>query len=144
MCVGRDALYRVPPELVGLLRSIHQHGSLIHAIREAGISYRHAWGLLGRWEAITGHKLALLTLGQGTGLTPFGKRFAELDAWLKERVGKRLDGLDKELVRYLDISAESTTRRVQMHASSDIALSKPAAVEAYVALLSETFGEAAP
>ena len=74
--IGRDALYPLPPELVGLLRSIRQHGSL--AIREVGISYRHAWGLLGRWEAITGHKLAILTRGQGTGLTPFGVRFADI------------------------------------------------------------------
>jgi len=122
--IGRDALYPLPPELVGLLRSIRQHGSLIHAIREVGISYRHAWGLLRRWEAITGHKLAILTRGQGTGLTPFGARFAEVDDWLKARVGRRFDGLDNELARYLDTHTESGKQQVQMHASSDIALLK--------------------
>ncbi len=122
--IGRDALYPLPPELVGLLRSIRRHGSLIHAIREVGISYRHAWGLLGRWEAITGHKLAILTRGQGTGLTPFGVRFAEVDEWLKARVGLRLDGLDSELARYLDVPTESDKQHVQIHASSDIALLK--------------------
>ena len=83
----------MPPELVGLLRSIRKHRSLIDAIREVGISYRHAWGLLGRWEAITGHKLAILTRGQGTGLTPTGAWFAEIDEWLKTRVGRRFDGV---------------------------------------------------
>ncbi len=79
--------------LIRLLRAIRQHRSLVYAIREAGISYRHAWGLLGRWEAITGHKLAILTRGQGTGLTPFGARFAEIGTWLEARVEQRLDGL---------------------------------------------------
>lgn len=81
--IGREALYPLPPELVGLLRSIRQHGSLVRAIRDVRISYRHAWGLLGRWEAITGHKLAVLTRGQGTGLTPIGVRFAEIGDWLE-------------------------------------------------------------
>ena len=65
--LGRDTLYPVPPELLALLRSLRTNGSLVHATKEVGISYRHAWGLLGRWEAITGHKLAVLTRGQGTG-----------------------------------------------------------------------------
>jgi putative molybdopterin biosynthesis protein len=122
--IGRDALYPLPPELVGLLRSIRQHGSLVHAIGEVGISYRHAWGLLGRWEAITGHKLAVLTRGQGTGLTRFGIRIAEIGDWLDARIDKRLDGLGNELARYLDVKREPDRQRVQMHASHDIALIK--------------------
>jgi putative molybdopterin biosynthesis protein len=122
--IGRDALYMLSPELIGLLRAIRQHGSLIDATREVGISYRHAWGLLRRWEAITGHKLAVLTRGQGAGLTPLGARCADVDEWLKLRVGRRLDGLDGELVRYLDLPTEPDKQRVQMRASSDIALLK--------------------
>jgi putative molybdopterin biosynthesis protein len=122
--IGRDALYPLPPELVELLRAIREHGSLIHAAREVDVSYRHAWGLLRRWEAITGHKLAVLTRGQGTGLTPLGARFADVQEWLRARVGRRFDDLDGELARYLDLPTESDKQRVQMHASSDIALLK--------------------
>src|SRR5215472_7291526 len=104
--IGRDALYRVPPELLALLRSIRQHGSLIYATKDVGISYRHAWGLLGRWEAITGHKLAVLTRGQGTGLTPFGARFASVGDWLEPRVDAQFDGLSAELGRFLEVPAE--------------------------------------
>lgn len=46
--IGRKTLYPVPPELIQLLRSIREHGSLAHAIREVRVSYRHAWGMLGR------------------------------------------------------------------------------------------------
>ena len=122
--IGRDALYPLPPELVGLLRSIRQHGSLIHAIGEVGISYRHAWGLLGRWEAITGHKLAVLTRGQGTGLTPFGIRIAEIGDWLDARMDKQLDGLGHDLARHLDVEHDLDRQHVQIHASHDIALIK--------------------
>lgn len=122
--IGRDTLYPVPPELIGLLRSLQQHGSLIHAIKDVGISYRHAWALLGRWEAITGHKLAILTRGQGTGLTPFGTRLAGLGEWMESRISKRIDGLAEELARHLDMPADAGTQRALIHASHDLALLK--------------------
>ncbi len=122
--IGRNALYSLPPELIGLLRSIRQHGSLVRAIREVGVSYRHAWGLLGRWEAITGHKLAILTRGQGTGLTSFGARLADVGDWLEARIDKRFDHLGDELARYLFVPAESGKQQVHVHASHDIALLK--------------------
>lgn len=103
--IGQDALYPIPPELLKLLRSIRQHGSLIHAITDVGISYWHAWGLLGRWEAITGQKLTILTRGQGTGLTPFGARFAGVGDWPGPRINPRFDGLGDELARYLNVSS---------------------------------------
>jgi len=53
-----------------------------------------------------------------------GARFADVDEWLKARVVRRLDGLDGELARYLDLPTEAEQQRVQMHASSDIALVK--------------------
>jgi molybdate transport repressor ModE-like protein len=122
--VGRDALYPVPPELIRLLGSIRRHGSLIQATKDVGISYRHAWGLLGRWEAITGHKLAVLTRGQGTGLTPFGARFAGIGEWLEPRVSRKFDGLGGELGHYLDVPTEHERQRVLVRASHDIALLK--------------------
>jgi molybdate transport repressor ModE-like protein len=122
--LGRDALYPVPHDLLALLRSIRVHGSLIHATKEAGISYRHAWGLLGRWEAITGQKLAVLTRGQGTGLTPFGARLAGIAEWLEPRIHERFDDLGAELARYLDVPVEGEKQRVLVHASNDIALLK--------------------
>src|SRR5215468_8200888 len=124
LSVGRDKLYPVPAELLALLRSIREHGSLIHATKDVGISYRHAWGLLGRWEAITGHKLAVLTRGQGTGLTPFGARFAGVSNWLEPRVAGRFDGLGEELSRYLDVPTDAGKQTVRVHASHDVALLK--------------------
>jgi len=122
--LGRDALYPVPLELLALLRSIRQHGSLIYAIKEVGISHRHASGMLGRWGAITGHKLVVLVRGQGTGLTPFGVRLAGVSDWLESRVNQKFDRLGGELARYLDVPADAAKQIVRIHASHDIALLK--------------------
>ena len=122
--IGRDALYPLPPELIALLRSIRENGSLVQAIREVGISYRHAWGLLGRWEAITGQKLTILTRGQDTGLTEVGARFAEIGDWLEARVDKHFEDLGDELARYLALPSKPGKQSVRVHASHDIALLK--------------------
>ena len=120
--VGRDALYSVPRELISLLRSIRQHGALLHASRDLGISYRNAWGLLECWEAITGQKLAIITPGRGTGLTAFGARFAGVDNLHEPRVLQSLKGLSGELARYLAVPAAAGNQRVVVHASHDVAL----------------------
>ena len=104
--IGRDALYQVPAELLALLRSIRQHGSLVRAVSDVRISYRHAWALIGRWEAITGHKLAILTRGQGTGLTAFGARFAEIGDWLDANVN-HVSTAGDGLAHYLDVPSDS-------------------------------------
>jgi molybdate transport repressor ModE-like protein len=122
--LGRDAMYPVPPELLALLASIQRHGSLVAAIREAAVSYRHAWGLLRRWETITGHNLVVRTRGQGTDLTPFGRRLAEVSDWLAPRVDARIDGLNRELGQYFNVPSDLKRTRVEIHASHDIALLK--------------------
>src|SRR5215831_7053745 len=105
--LGRDTMYPVPAELLALLASILRHGSLVAAIREADVSYRHAWGLLRRWEAIAGQKLVVQTRGQGTDLTPLGRRLAGVTGWLEPRMRQRIDGLDRELGDYLNVPGES-------------------------------------
>jgi len=122
--LGRDAMYPVPPELLALLAAIQRNGSLVIAIREADVSYRHAWGLLRRWEAITGHKLVVQTRGQGTDLTPFGRRLAEVKDWLASRMEQRINGLDRDLSNYLNVPGDLKRTRVEIHASHDIALLK--------------------
>ena len=56
----------VQPEearLLGLLERIRRTGSIASAAREAGISYRNAWGMLARWEANFGHPLLIPARG---------------------------------------------------------------------------------
>jgi molybdate transport repressor ModE-like protein len=122
--IGRDGLYTVPAELLQLLKAIHEHGSLLRAIEDVEVSYRHAWGLLGRWEAITGHKLAVLTRGHGTALTLFGNRLAQAAEWLDGRMSAALPALERDLVRHFDIPTADEAPRIRLNASNDIALLK--------------------
>ena len=122
--IGRDALYSVPPQLLSLLNAIHRTGSLQRAIRDVDVSYRHAWGLLGRWEAITGHKLASFTRGHGTSLTAFGARLAQAGEWMEGRIRQWVPAIERELLRHLDVPVDADKATIRVHASNDIALAK--------------------
>jgi len=68
-------------ELLQLLSSIKEAGSLNRAAREAGLSYRYAWGLLNKVEETLGQRLVLRKAGGmaggGTTLTDAGRRLLE-------------------------------------------------------------------
>lgn len=65
------------PELVELLDGMAVGGNLRYATREAGLSYRHAWGLLKHWEQYFGQSLVTLERGRGAVLTPAGELLRE-------------------------------------------------------------------
>lgn len=49
------ALLRHP--LITLLQAVALHGSISAAARDVGLSYRHVWGELKRWEEVMGQEL---------------------------------------------------------------------------------------
>jgi putative molybdopterin biosynthesis protein len=53
------------PDLFQLLQLIHERGSLQAAAKERRISYRHAWGLMQKWEGLLGQPLACLDVAGG-------------------------------------------------------------------------------
>lgn len=83
---GPGAGEEVEPELFQLLQGIQEGGSLQVAARERGISYRHAWGLMQKWERLLGQRLAWLERGRGARLTPLGEKLL----WGQRRAGARL------------------------------------------------------
>lgn len=111
------------PRVLDILRAIARCGSLSQAIRDIGLSYRHAWGLLGRYENLLGRKLVSLERGRGATLTRLGERLAETSA-----------ACDRELAPQLARWAEDFNRKVKrgaadrsvvvMHASHDLALAQ--------------------
>ncbi len=122
--LGRDAAHPVPRELLDLLRGIRRHGSLALARRDAGMSHRYACTLIERWETISGRRLAVLSRGRGSALTPFGLKLAGIDAWLHERVGARFARLSEELADYLDVPEAPPAPRLRLRASHDLAVLK--------------------
>jgi len=84
---GSDRSEEVTDELFRLLNSIKNHGSLRYAAKDCNISYRHAWGLLKKWEQRIGYPLAQLERGKGAQLTRVGLKLI----WEHKRISARLE-----------------------------------------------------
>jgi molybdate transport repressor ModE-like protein len=115
----------VQPEearLLGLLERIRRTGSIASAAREAGISYRNAWGMLARWEANFGHPLLIPARGLGTRLTPFAIRLLELDTQIREAIAPQLAAAAEQMTHGLAEAAAPARSIPRMHASHDLAL----------------------
>ena len=55
----RGAGQGVRNPLMDLLHAVQQHGSISAAAKALGLSYRHVWGELKRWETELGQTLVL-------------------------------------------------------------------------------------
>ena len=107
--------------LLGLLERIRRTGSIASAAREAGISYRNAWGMLARWEANFGHPLLIPARGLGTRLTPFATRLLDLDAQVREMLAPQLAAAAEQMARGLAEAATPARAVPRIHASHDLA-----------------------
>src|SRR6185295_10053360 len=92
-------------ELLRLLGALNRASSLREAASSAGLSYRHAWGLLGAGARALGAPLVEMQRGRGARLTAFGRRLLEADARVM-----------------LGEAATSRRRQVALRASHDLAL----------------------
>lgn len=111
--------------LVPLLRTVAVHGSLNRAVASLHLSYRHAWGILGKMEQALGQPLVLMERGRGARLTPFAEKLLETDS-------AAAGVLDRELAPALralngDVGAsrkDSRGKPLVIHASHDLALAE--------------------
>ncbi|NCN98199.1 MAG: LysR family transcriptional regulator, partial [Rhodoferax sp.] len=57
--------------LIDLLQAVSSQGSISGGARALGLSYRHVWGELKRWEKELGNELLVWEKGQSARLTDF-------------------------------------------------------------------------
>jgi putative molybdopterin biosynthesis protein len=124
MRMGREHAYPVPQELEELLRSVRDHGSIVKGFEHLRMSYQSALALVRRWEAITGHDFIVQQRGQGTELTPFGRRLVEARDWLDRRMQRDFAQVAEELAQFLAMPVSPARQRVVLHASHDLALER--------------------
>ncbi len=107
--------------LARLLDCLARSPSLRAAARDAGLSYRHAWGLLGKGASMLGAPLVDMTRGRGARLTLLGRKVLEADAQVRAALGPSFERLRGEL---RDILAEALPGRprLALRASQDLAL----------------------
>lgn len=83
--------------LLQLLQALQEHASIITAARDAGLSYRYAWGLLREAEALFGEPLLETRRGRGTTLTPLAQKMVWADRRIAARLSPTLASLASEL-----------------------------------------------
>lgn len=108
--------------LFELLQALHEHGSIQHAARALGASYRHVWGQLKRWEEELGEPLVTWTQGQPARLTPFADRLLWAERRARVRLVPHIEALRAELQRVLAEALDGTQQVLTIHASHDLAL----------------------
>jgi len=108
--------------LFDLLSAVHEHGSIQHAARSLGASYRHVWGALKRWEENLGEPLVTWAQGQPARLTPFADRLLWAEKRARARLTPHIEALRSELERVLADALDGSQHVLTVFASHDLAL----------------------
>ncbi len=108
--------------LFDLLWAVHEHGSIQHAARRMGASYRHVWGALKRWEATLGEPLVTWAQGQPARLTPFADRLLWAEQRARARLTPHIEALRAELEHVLADALDGSRHVLTIVASHDLAL----------------------
>ena len=115
------ALVRNP--LIDLLQAVSAHGSISGGARALGLSYRHVWGELKRWENELGNELLVWEKGQSARLTEFGTKLMWAERQAQVRLAPQIEALRAELERGFAQAFDDTVHVVTLYASHDDALS---------------------
>ncbi len=108
--------------LFDLLSAVRDGGSIQHAARTLGLSYRHTWGQLKHWEGQLGEPLLTWTQGQPARLTPFAERLLWAEARARARLTPHIEALRAELEQVLAEAFDGARAVLSLQASHDLAL----------------------
>lgn len=111
----------VDPLLLRLIGAVLESGSLQQAARHCGISYRHAWGLVGDWSRLLGGPLLATRRGHGARLAPLGERLLRAQALVQEQFAGLKPALEEKLAREFPPSRQEEAG-LRISASHDLAL----------------------
>jgi molybdate transport repressor ModE-like protein len=109
-------------DLLGLLLSIQDTGSIAQAAKSVGLSYRYAWGLLRSAESLFGEQLLQTGRGRGTSLTPLAQKLVWADRRIAARLSPTLHSLASELEAELGRITANKLRTLRMDASHGFAV----------------------
>lgn len=109
-------------QLIRLLEALHEEPKLTRAAAHAGISYRHAWNLIERWQTYLGAPLVEMERGKGSRLTTLGWNLLWAGQRARARVAPELDSLASEFAAALNAVHGSAGVLLVMHASHDFAV----------------------
>ncbi|GAB2790492.1 substrate-binding domain-containing protein [Halomonas shantousis] len=112
------------PHCLPLLIAIDESGRLTHAAQSLGLSYRHAWNLLKRWEALFGQALVELERGRGARLSRLGKCLVNAERRIHARLEPQLMSLAAETETEINRTLQGPVPLLRIHASHGFAVAK--------------------
>ena len=123
--IGRHvspALIRNP--LLDLLLAVSQEGSISAAARALGLSYRHVWGELKRWENELGNDLIIWEKGQAARLTEFATQLMWAERQAQARLQPQIEALQADLERAFAVAFDDSAHVLTIYASHDDAVTR--------------------
>lgn len=114
-----EASARVHHPLITLLAAVDAGGSISAAARTLGLSYRHVWGELKRWEAELGDELLVWDKGQAARLSAFGAKLMWAERQAQARLAPQIEALRAELERCYALAFDPQAQVLALWASSD-------------------------
>ncbi|MDI9330300.1 MAG: substrate-binding domain-containing protein [Alphaproteobacteria bacterium] len=117
---GSSALVSHP--LIRLLGAVAAEGSISGAARRLGVSYRHAWGELKRWEHELGEELIIWGKGQSARLTEFASKLMWAERQTQARLAPQIAALQADLERTFAMAFDPQAHVLTLYASHDDAL----------------------
>ncbi|MCB2022778.1 MAG: LysR family transcriptional regulator, partial [Burkholderiaceae bacterium] len=108
--------------LLALLAAVHDTGSINGAVRQLGLSYRHVWGELKRWEGELGQPLVVWNKGRPALLSPFGEKLLWAERRARARLAPQIEALRGELEQAFAIAFDDGAGVIPIVASHDDAL----------------------
>lgn len=108
--------------LMELLHAVRERGSISAAARDLGLSYRHVWGELKRWEQTLGHPLVTGEQGRSAQLSEFGDKLLWAERQAQARLAPQIEALHADLERAFALAFDDSLHVLSLHASHDDAL----------------------
>jgi putative molybdopterin biosynthesis protein len=108
--------------LMDLLNAVREHGSISAAAKGLGLSYRHVWGELKRWETELGHALIVWEKGQPARLSEFGDKLLWAERQAQARLAPQIEALHADLERVFAVAFDDGAHVLELFASHDDAL----------------------
>ena len=108
--------------LMELLQAVRVQGSISGAAKALGLSYRHVWGELKRWEGELGQPLIVWDKGQPARLSEFGDKLLWAERQAQARLAPQIESLHADLERAFAMAFDPQAHVLMLFASHDDAL----------------------
>lgn len=108
--------------LMDLLQAVRSSGSISAAAKSLGLSYRHVWGELKRWESLLNQSLIVWEKGQSARLTEFGDKLLWAERQAQARLAPQISALQAALEKTFAVAFDPNVHLLTLFASHDDAL----------------------